>query len=132
VETCYKDKLIEITDREIVFSQYYFPSGTKRSVALDEVASVRVVPSAWQRGRYRVWGSDDLRAWFPCDWSRPSRDRIFYLQLKPDSSARSWPEKLRNCMTGRAARTVGFTVEDSKKVADIFQEKGLLQGLPTP
>ena len=47
--------------------------------------------------------------WFPRDWRRPSRDRIFYM---------TFPNKRRR---------IGFTVEDSHPVTDILRDKGLLR-----
>jgi hypothetical protein len=62
--TIYKDSLIEITDTGLTLHRYYFPFGD-RYFAFDEFEEIEVLaPSIW-RGRWRIWGSGDLRTWFP-------------------------------------------------------------------
>ena len=100
----YKDQLIEVSDEELVFHRYYFPFGGDKHVPLSRIESVRVRLG----GSWRLWGTGDLRTWFPQDNKRPSRDRIFIASLRG-----SW------CR-------IGFSVEDSQKVADMFRERGLL------
>jgi hypothetical protein len=60
-------------------------------------------------GSWRIWGTGDFQTWFPLDGKRPRRDRIFVASLR-DTSQR-----------------IGFTVEDSQKVAGILEERGLLR-----
>ena len=100
----YKDHLIEITDQEMVFHRYYFPTGSAKHLPLSRIANVRVRLG----GSWRLWGTGDLRTWFPQDNSRPSRDRIFIIYLRD------------------SIRRIGFTAEDSAKVVAIFKERGLL------
>ena len=100
----YQDQLVEITDQEVVFHRYYYPSGSDKRVPLSRIASVRVRLG----GSWRLWGTGDFRTWFPQDYERPRRDRIFIVSLRG------------------SFRRIGFTVEDSQKVADIFRERGLL------
>jgi serine/threonine protein kinase len=103
----YRDGLIEITDQEIVFRRYYFPFGGDRHVAWRQIESVQVRPPSIGFGSWRIWGGGP-RTWFPLDWGRPSRDAIFVAILR-----------------GGIMR-IGFTVEDSTKVIEIFQERGYL------
>src|SRR5688500_1789592 len=88
----YKDRLVEVTDAEIVFRHYYFPSGEERRVALSEVEAVRVDKTSW-RNRYRIWGSGDNKTWSPQDGRRPDRDRIFVASLTKASQAKSLSKK---------------------------------------
>jgi serine/threonine protein kinase len=105
--TLYKDGLIEITDQEIVFHRYYFPLGGDKHVPLNHIERIQARPPSFFGGSWRIWGSGDLRTWFPLDGARPSRDTIFIAFLR-----------------GRFRR-IGFTVEDSKKVAGVLKERGL-------
>jgi hypothetical protein len=108
MSSLYKDKLIEVTDQEIVFHRYYFPFGRDKHVPLGQIESVEVRQPSIFGGRWRIWGTGDFRTWFPLDGSRPSRDRIFVASLR-DSS-----------------RRIGFTAENSQKLAGVLKERGLL------
>ena len=112
MKTLYKDGLVEITDQEVIFHRYYFPFGGDKHVPLSQIESVEVRPPSFLGGSWRIWGSSDLRTWFPLDGARPSRDRIFITHLR-----------------GRSHR-IGFTVERSKEVAEILRQRGLLQAPP--
>jgi hypothetical protein len=108
VNKLYKDGLIEITDQEIVFRCYYFPSGADKSVPLNQIEGVQVRKPSFFGGRWRLWGTGNFLTWFPWDGARPSRDRIFMAYLRGSS------------------RRIGFTVENSQKVIELFRERGLL------
>jgi serine/threonine protein kinase len=113
LRTLYKDRLIEITDQEIVFHRYYLPFGSDRHVPWSHIESIQVRPPSLSSGSWRLWGCEDfLRTWYPLDFARPSRDRIFLL-----------------CLRGRSRR-IGFTVEDSSKVMEILKARGLLREAP--
>ena len=109
MSTLYKDRLVEITDQEVVFHRYYFPFGGDKHVPLNEIESVQVRPPSLWAGSWRIWGSGDLRTWFPLDGARPNRDRIFIAFLR-----------------GRSRR-IGFTVEHSNEVTAVLKERGLLR-----
>lgn len=103
----YSDRLIEISDQEIVFRCYYVPFGDKH-VPLSQIESVQVSPPSTRFGSWRIWGGG-LRTWFPLDWARPSRDAIFVALLR-----------------GSFMR-IGFTVERSNEAAEVLRQRGLLQ-----
>jgi hypothetical protein len=109
MSTLYKDSLVEVTDQEIVFRRYYFPFGSARHVPLSQIANILARPPSLVGGSWRIWGTGDFQTWFPLDGKRPRRDRIFVASLR-DTSQR-----------------IGFTVEDSQKVAGILEERGLLR-----
>lgn len=113
MSTTYKDGLIEITDREMVFRCYYFPFGGDRHVSLNDIERIEVRPRSFWGGSWRIWGSGDLRTWFPLDGARPSRDRIFVAHLRG------------------SYRRIGFTVEHSDEVIEVLKERGLLHE-PSP
>jgi hypothetical protein len=102
----YKDKLIEVSDEAITFINY-FPFCNRR-VPFNQIARIQVAPPSGMFERWRLFGTGDGRTWFPVDWKRPSRDKIFVASLRG-----SW---------GR----IGFTVEDSRKVATVFRDRGLM------
>jgi hypothetical protein len=109
MSTLYEDGLIEVTDQEIVFRRYYFPSGAAKRVPLDQLERVEVRKPSFFGGSWRLWGTGNFRTWFPWDGARPSRDRIFIAYLR-----------------GSYLR-IGFTVEHSQKVIEILKKRGLLQ-----
>jgi hypothetical protein len=127
MSTIYQDPLIEITDQDIVFHHYYFPFGQDRRVPFADIASigaesdetrpciaqVAIRPPSFFGGSWRIWGTGNFRTWFPCDFGRPFRDRIFIASLR------------------NSVRRIGFTVEDSQKVTSILRAKGLLQETPS-
>lgn len=104
----YKDGLVEITDREMVFQSYYFPFGSARHVPLGDIERIEVRPPSVWSGSWRIWGSGDFQTWFPLDGARPGRDRIFIAHLRGSS------------------RRIGFTVEHSDEVIAVLKEHGLL------
>ncbi len=106
-DVIYSDRLIEIGKDWIRFLNYYFPFGSKR-VAFSEVDGVVAKEPTWSNGKWRIQGTVDFRTWFPRDWKRPARDRIFFISF-----------------AGKRSR-IGFTAEDSQKVTNILNEKGLL------
>jgi hypothetical protein len=103
----YSDALVEISEESILFYNYYFPTGNKR-VRLDQISKIKILESTIWTGKWRLAGTGDFRTWFPTDYDRPSRDKIFILLLK-----NKW-------------RRIGFTVENSTAAAKIFIDKGLL------
>jgi hypothetical protein len=111
--TLYQDKLIELTDQEMVLHRYYFPFGGAKHVLWNQIECVLARPPSFFGGSWRLWGSGDFLTWFPQDFARPSRDRIFIASLRS------------------SVRRIGFTVEDSQKVASILRERGVLHDPPS-
>ena len=112
MSTTYQDALIEINDQEIIFHRYYFPTGTDKRVALSDIESIEVRQPSTFGGSHRIWGTGDLRTWYPYDRQRPKRDRIFRANLRDKK------------------RRIGFTAERSDEVIQIFKGLGLLRELP--
>ena len=112
MNTIYKDRLIEVTDQEVVFHRYYFPFCGDKRVALTHIESIQVKQPSLFGGSWRIWGTGDFLTWFPLDSERPRRDQIFLASLRNSS------------------RRIGFTVEDSQTVRTILRELGLLHDTP--
>jgi hypothetical protein len=106
-ETVYSDSLVKITGKSILFRRYGFFEGD-RLVQFSEIEKIVVKkPSIWN-GRLRFHGTGDFKTWFPKDFQRYKRDKIFFASLR-----HKWWR-------------IGFTVENSATVLKIFQEKGLI------
>lgn len=105
----YHDRLISITEDNITFENYYFPTGKKKEVPLADIVRITVKKATIWNGKWRIHGTGNFKTWFPCDFGRPRRDRIFFAKLRSQ-----WVE-------------IGFTVENADEVERIFREKGLLK-----
>jgi len=106
----YADKLVCITDKEIVFFNYYFPTGRGKIVKIDNVECVAVKKPTIRNGKWRIHGTGNFKLWFPKDIKRPKRDRIFIATLK-----NQWVK-------------IGFTVEDGDAVQRILHARKLIKG----
>ena len=102
----YADALVEIDEDSILFRNYYYPFGSKR-FPVSNIKEIIYYQPKWWSGKWRIYGSGDLKTWCPCDWGRPSRDMMFIL-----FPARGWWR-------------VGFTVEDSEKAIEALSEIGV-------
>jgi hypothetical protein len=91
-----------------MFHNYYFPFG-KKTVPLNNIARIEEHEPTVMNGKWRLWGTGGAYGWFPLDFQRPSRDRIFYINQK------------------NTAFLIGFTVKDSALVENIFREMHLLE-----
>ncbi len=104
----YKDKLIEVSGDAIVFKNYYFPTGSKR-IKLSQVEYIEEKQPTLSNGKWRLHGTGDFRTWFPADYARPSRDKIFVIKVK-----NKWMR-------------IGFTAENSHIVSELLRTRGLLR-----
>ena len=103
----YSDRLVEITGEGISFRHYYIFTSSARFVPFSEIDHIDARKPTIYTGKWRIGGTSSPGIiWFPLDWHRPSRDRIFRAALK----------------NGKA---IGFTVEDSAGVIVILQGLGL-------
>ena len=119
MKTLYSDSLVEITDESITFRKFdwKFRYRSKR-VDLSDITRVEARPPSFRGGRWKLFGSGfDLHNWFPLDWHRPSRDRIFVAFLRGRGERIAFHFRLQS---------ISFTVEDSKRVEEILRQKGLL------
>jgi hypothetical protein len=105
----YHDRLISITENEIVFENYYFPGGQKKVVRLADIAHIAVKAPTFWNGKWRLQGTGNFKTWFPMDMGRPGRDRIFFASLKTQ-----WVD-------------IGFTAEDGEWVEKLLRERNLIR-----
>jgi len=104
----YEDRLVSITNESITFFSYSFPLGESRRVFFRDIEHITATKPTVFNGKWRIWGSGNLRTWFPLDIRRPSRDMIFVATLKTKGFS------------------IGFSVEDSQKAIDFFRIHRLL------
>ena len=102
--TLYSDKLIEVFDDSILLKNYYSPFGSKR-VKYEDIEGITVYRTSRSADQYRYWGTGDFQRWYPPDFRRSKRDRIFNMKIK-----NKWWQP-------------GFTVEDSQTVMDLLKDK---------
>ncbi|MFQ5722211.1 MAG: hypothetical protein ACE5GI_06945 [Candidatus Aminicenantales bacterium] len=104
----YSDKLVKITDDYILLKWYYFFFIPKK-IKFSEIEKIAVKEASLFNGAWRIYGSRDLTIWYPVDFLRPRRDRIFIMKIK------------------NKMMKIGFTVEDSGKVINILRNKCLVE-----
>jgi hypothetical protein len=100
----YQDKLVTLTDDDITFQHYYYPSGKSKVVRWDEIESITVMKPTLRNGKWRLHGTGNFKTWYPKDLKRPRRDRIFLAVLK-----HQWVD-------------IGFTAEDGKCVEALLRD----------
>lgn len=105
-EAVYSDNLVEIRGDSITFRDYYLPYGDK-TMPLPEIEGVYWWVPAWWSGKYRFWGTGDLRTWCPKDYRRHRRDRMFLITKKD-----RWTR-------------IGFTVENPGRMTEVLGGLGL-------
>jgi hypothetical protein len=105
----YSDKLVTINRESITFRNYYF-FGCGKTVAVNDINKIESLEPTIMNGKWRIWGSSGPGGWFPMDWHRPSRDRIFLLHYKN--------KKFQ----------IGFTAEHSSLAENALRRLGLMRG----
>ncbi len=76
----YRDGRIECTDTEVIVGWYYFPWGTKR-IAYSSIRSLERFSLSALGGKWRIWGSGDLKHWANLDTKRPKKSAGFILDV---------------------------------------------------
>jgi hypothetical protein len=77
MSTEYRDRWIELNDRELAIHGYYIPWGTKR-IPYDAIRHVSRVSMGVLNGRARIWGTANPGVWASLDPRRP-RKRVGFL-----------------------------------------------------
>jgi hypothetical protein len=75
--TPYRDRWIELTDRELVIHGYYIPWGAKR-IPYEAIRHVTRVSLGLLNGRARIWGTANPGVWASLDPRRPGK-RVGFL-----------------------------------------------------
>ena len=104
----YSDSLVEIKHSSILFHRYSFFE-RDQLVLLSDIEKIVVKKATIWNGKFRFHGIGDFKTWFPKDFQRYKRDKIFVAYIR----YKWW--------------RIGFTVEDSDTAIKIFQEKGLIK-----
>lgn len=104
----YSDSLVEIRSDSILFRRYSFFE-RDRLVPFTDIEKIETKKATIWNGKFRFHGTGDFKTWFPKDFQRYKRDKIFIAHIR----YKWW--------------RIGFTVEDSDTVLKIFQEKGLIK-----
>ncbi len=103
----YSDNFVEISADGITFRKYYFPTMSARFVPYSEIDHIDIRKPTIASGKWRLGGTGSPGIWFPLDWRRSTRDRIFRAAL-------------------RNGKAIGFTVEDSSAVSSVLRSLGLI------
>ncbi len=104
----YADNLVTLTGDSITFHHYFFPLFTEgRTVLFQDIDRIEIRKPTILNGKWRIGGSGNLSTWFPFDWHRPSRDRIFVAVVREQGM------------------NVGFTVGNPAAVTAILRKKGI-------
>ncbi len=106
----YSDSLVEIKDNSILFRRYSFFE-RDRLVLFSDIEKIVTKKATIWNGKFRFHGTGDFKTWFPKDFQRYKRDKIFIAFIR----YKWW--------------RIGFTVEKSDEVIKIFREKGLIKNL---
>ena len=112
-EIIYTDSLVAITGDSILFKRYSLFE-RDRLVLFSDIKKIIVKPASIWNGKFRFHGTGDFHTWFPKDFQRYKRDKIFFAFIR-----NKWWR-------------IGFTVENSTAVMKIFQEKGLIRDIVWP
>ncbi len=105
----YEDRLVKISNDSIILKNYYFPLIGSKRVPFNRIESVAADNPSLLKGKFRIWGTGNFVTWWPLDFARPSRDKVFIMNR-----------------LGKTIR-IGFTVHNSDTVLRIFQQKGLVR-----
>jgi hypothetical protein len=79
-KSLYRDARIECTPEGISIRGYYFPWGTKH-IPYDSIRGLERFDLGGMRGRWRIWGSGDLRHWANYDPARHRKSVGLYINL---------------------------------------------------
>lgn len=101
----YSDKLVVIKETGILLRNFYFPTFSDKNIMFSEIEKIEIVKPTLISGKFRYWGTGDFLHWFPLDIKRNKRDAIFILYRKSKGM------------------NIGFTVENSDEVIEIFKQK---------
>ena len=107
-DTNYHDSLVAISGESILFKRYNLFE-RDRLVLFSDIEKIIVKDPSVLNGKFRFHGTGDFHTWFPKDFQRYKRDKIFFAFIR-----NKWWR-------------IGFTVEDSDAVIKILQGKGLMK-----
>lgn len=77
----YDDGLVELDQAGITLRRYYFPWAGSKRIRYSDIRGVQQREMGTWTGKWRLWGSGDLRHWLPLDMNRPRKDIAIELDL---------------------------------------------------
>ena len=103
-QTLYDDGLVQLDADGLTIRRYYFPLGTSKHIPYARIQGVQERHMGALTGKGRLWGSGDLRHWFPLDLRRPQKEKALVLDV------------------GKSVSPV-ITPEDPERVLALLQER---------
>jgi hypothetical protein len=100
----YDDGLVQLDADGLTIRRYYFPLGTSKRIPYARIKGVQERRMGALTGKGRLWGSVDLRHWFPLDLHRPQKEKLLILDV------------------GKSVRPV-ITPDDPDRVLALLQER---------
>jgi hypothetical protein len=76
----YRDRWIECTSEALIIHWYYFPFG-KKTIAYGRIRGMQEIQMQALTGKWRIWGSGDLRHWWHLDPGRRHKDQALVLDV---------------------------------------------------
>lgn len=80
-QVLYDDGLVTLDSDGLTIQGYYFPLGTSKRIPYVQIKGVQEWRMGPLTGKGRVWGSGDLRHWWPLDWRRSEKEKALILDL---------------------------------------------------
>ena len=77
----YDDGFVTLDSDALTIHRYYFPLGTSKRIAYSSIKGMQEILIGFWTGKGRLWGSGDLRHWFPLDLRRPQKDKAIILDV---------------------------------------------------
>jgi hypothetical protein len=103
-QVLYDDGLVKLDLDGLTIRRYYFPLGTSKRIPYTRIKGVQERQMGTLSGTGRLWGSSDLRHWFPLDLRRLQKEKALILDV------------------GKWVRPV-ITPEDPDRVLALLQER---------
>jgi hypothetical protein len=80
-QVLYDDGLVTLDLDGLTIERYYFPLGASKRIPYAQIKGVQERHMGALTGKGRLWGSGDLRHWFPLDPSRPQKEKALVLDV---------------------------------------------------
>ncbi len=78
----YHDGYADVFEDSIVIKKYYFPIPLSKRIDFNEIESISIETPNIKNGKWRIWGSGNLNTWFPLDFDRHKRNKMFIISIK--------------------------------------------------
>ena len=106
-QVLYDDGLVKLDLDGLTIRRYYFPLGTSKRIPYARIKGVQERHMGALTGKGRLWGSGDLRHWFPLDLRRPQKEKALLLEVgawvRPVITPED-PERVLALLQGRTRR----------------------------